>query len=184
MRKNFSFFFISGHWLWDFCFLFKKFSTWANRFRPFGQNFLTCTSERNYLRPFSYLEICWVILRKIREQIEKKSETLRIFVTWEKNIGSNVFRQRCWSCKLQSMCPFKQLASFWYLNNRESLWDNEQKIVRTPENAFSSDFKTAFFSTGEGFEKSYCLKKHVHFSPKPFKNRYLPSFSDIERQFL
>ena len=52
------------------------------------------------------------------------------------------------------MCPFKQIETFWILNNREILWDNEQKNVRTPENVFGSDFETAFFSAGGSFEKN------------------------------
>ena len=54
------------------------------------------------------------------------------------------------------MCPFEQFETFWSLNNRESFWDKEQKIVQTPENAFGSDFKIAFFSAGESFEQNYC----------------------------
>ena len=68
-------------------------------------------------------------------------------------------RVKCFSTRmlnLQSMCPFKQVESFCSLNNRESFWDKQQKFVRTPENAFGSDFKTAFFSAGESFEQNYC----------------------------
>ena len=55
------------------------------------------------------------------------------------------------------MYPFKQFETFQFSNNREFLWDNEQKNVRTPEIVFGSDFETAFFSAGESFEKNYCL---------------------------
>ena len=65
-------------------------------------------------------------------------------------------RVNCFSKKmlmLQSLCPFQQIETFWILNNRDSFWDNGQKNVRTPENIFGLDFKTAFLSAGERFEK-------------------------------
>ena len=58
-------------------------------------------------------------IEKTQGQVEKSSKTSKNFVTWEKNIGSTVFRQRCWNCNLcvhlNNLKPseFKTLANLF-----------------------------------------------------------------------
>ena len=87
------FFFFFHFWTLTVRFLHfvQTFSTWAKHFRPFGQRFLTGTLKGHLMRPFKHIEIFWVTLRKIQEQIEKKSKTSKIFVTWDKTSGQLFF---------------------------------------------------------------------------------------------
>ena len=96
-------------------------------------------------------------LRNLLSDIEKdsgtnrkKSKTSKIFVTWEKNLGSTVFRQGCWNCNLcvhlNNLKPseFKTLANFFGTMSK--------KLFRLRKTLLAVIFKTAFFSTGESFE--------------------------------
>ena len=71
-------------------------------------------------------------LRNLLSDIEKdsgtnrkKSKTSKTFVTWEKNLGSTVFRHGCWNCNLcvhlNNLKPseFKTLANFFGLMSKK-----------------------------------------------------------------